>query len=142
MPVTALARLDLTRPGLVRVVRCLAVSVATTLLSVGILVALTIGARAPAGPANAIGVICGIPVSYLANRRWVWRRRGPSTFRTELVPFWTLGLLGLVTSTIVVGRVGFLTASLDPRGARRSSPRPTPPRSPPHGSCSSCCWTA
>jgi putative flippase GtrA len=100
------------RPTLGRAVRCLAVSVGTTLLSTTVLVALAVGARVPAGPANAIGVVCGIPVSYTANRRWVWHRRGPSRLRTEVVPFWTMCLLGLVASTVVVGRVGALTAAL------------------------------
>jgi len=112
MPATLIARIDDRRPVVGRVVRCLAVSVATTGLSVGILVILALGFGVPAGTANAIGVTCGIPASFVGNRRWVWRRSGPSALRREILPFWVMCLLGLVASTAVVGRVGMLTASL------------------------------
>lgn len=92
----------------------LGLSVATTVVSNAILVLLAVGAGMAAGPANAIGVTCGIPLSYLGNRRWVWRRTGRGGFPREVVPFWALCLLGLVVSTIVVGRVGALTALFPP----------------------------
>ena len=102
------------RPLLERLVCSLGVSVATTVVSNAILVLLAVGAGMAAGPANAIGVTCGIPLSYLGNRRWVWRRTGRGGFRREVVPFWAMCLLGLVVSTIVVGRVGALTALFPP----------------------------
>jgi putative flippase GtrA len=94
-----------------RVARCLGVSVATTLLSAGVLVGLVLGAGMGAGPANVVAVCCGIPVSYVANRRWTWRRTGRGSVAREVVPFWILSLAGLLTSTLVVTWVSELTAA-------------------------------
>ena len=93
-----------------RMARCLVVSVGTTLLSAAILVALALGAGVPAGPANVIAVVCGIVPSYLANRRWVWRRAGRGDFRREVVPFWVLALAGLALSTVAVAAVASAAA--------------------------------
>ena len=100
------------RPLLERLACSLGVSVLTTALSTGLLVLLAVGLGADAGAANAIGVVCGIPVSYVGNRRWVWRRTGRGAILRELVPFWAMCLLGLVVSTVVVGRVGAATSAL------------------------------
>ena len=55
--------------------------------------------------ANAITVIlCAIPTYYL-HRRWVWEKKGRSSLRTEIVPFWLFVLLGLVASTLAVAAV-------------------------------------
>jgi putative flippase GtrA len=94
-----------------RVARCLGVSVATTLLSAIVLVTLTLGVGINAGAANVVAVCCGIPVSYVANRRWTWRRTGRGSVAREVVPFWILSLAGLLVSTLVVGWVGGLTAT-------------------------------
>ena len=94
-----------------RVGRCLGVSVATTLLSAAVLVALVLGAGMNAGAANIVAVCCGIPVSYVANRRWTWRRTGRGSVVREVVPFWILSLAGLLASTLVVAWVGGLAAS-------------------------------
>ncbi len=61
-----------------RILRCFSVSIATTLLSATILVALAVGAGVSGGTANVIAVCCGILPSYFANRYWVWGRRGKS----------------------------------------------------------------
>lgn len=101
-----------TRPLLERLCCSLGVSVATTLVSTTVLVVLAVGLGVDAGMANAIGVVCGIPLSYVGNGRWVWRRRGRGGFGREVVPFWTMNLLALLASTVVVGRVGAFTAAL------------------------------
>lgn len=110
MSVASLHRPAPPRPLFDRLACSLGVSVATTAVSAGILVMLALAFDVPAGPANAIGVVCGIPLSYIWNRRWVWRRNGRSAFARELLPFWTMCLLGLLASTAVVGRVGAVTA--------------------------------
>src|SRR4029079_4352941 len=97
-----------------RVIRCLAVSVGTTVLSTVVLVALAVGLGVPAGIANVIAVTCGIGPSYVGNRRWVWQRTDRGNVRRELIPFWTLEIAGLVTSTIVVAVIGAETASWSP----------------------------
>ena len=92
-------------PLVARVGRGLVVSVATTLLTATILVALAVGAGVRAGVANVIAVICGIGPSYVGNRRFVWRREGRASLVNEVLPFWTLSLVGLATSTVAVARV-------------------------------------
>ena len=96
---------------LMRVVRCLCVSVGTTLLSAVVLVALALGLGVSAGIANVIAVCCGIVPSYVANRRWVWKREGRGSLTREVLPFWVLSLTGLAVSTIAVARVAALTST-------------------------------
>lgn len=93
-----------------RVARCFSVSVGTTLLSAAVLVILTLGAGVPAAIANMIAVCCGIGPSYLANRSWVWGRRGPSSLTREVLPFWALSIAGLGASTVAVACVASITA--------------------------------
>ena len=102
----------LPRPLLERLTCSLGVSIVTTLVSAAILAVLAVGVGVPAGAANAIGVVCGIPLSYAGNRRWVWRRTGPSALGREVLPFWTMCLLGLLASTVVVERVGAFTIAM------------------------------
>jgi len=90
---------------------CFVVSVGTTLLSAAILVALASGAGVPAGPANVVAVLCGIGPSFVANRRWVWRRTGRGDLLRETAPFWLMSIAGLVLSTVAVARMGALSAS-------------------------------
>ena len=97
-----------------RVVRCFAVSVGTTLLSAVVLVALAVGLGVPAGIANVVAVGCGIGPSYVGNRRWVWKLTDRSSYRREIIPFWTLAIAGLITSTMVVAWIGTETASWTP----------------------------
>lgn len=99
------------RPFFERLACSLGVSVVTTLVSTGVLVVLVLASGVSAGRANAIGVLCGVPLSYVGNRRWVWRRVGRSALVREVLPFATMCLLGLVASTAVVGRVGALTVA-------------------------------
>lgn len=88
----------------------MSVSVGTTALSACVLVALTVGAGMSGGRANVVAVLCGIVPSYLANRYWVWERRGRSSMAREVAPFWVLSLAGLAISTLSVARVDVLTA--------------------------------
>jgi putative flippase GtrA len=94
-----------------RIVRCLCVSIGTTLLSAVVLVALALGLGMSAGVANIIAVCCGIVPSYVANRRWVWKRPGRGSLTREVLPFWVLSLTGLAVSTIAVARVASLTST-------------------------------
>lgn len=52
--------------------------------------------------------IAAFPAYFLA-RRWVWGRSGRSHLLKEVVPFWTLALVGLAVTTVAAGlgeRVG------------------------------------
>jgi putative flippase GtrA len=44
-------------------------------------------------------VIATLP-SYHLNRIWAWGKRGPSAFRKEIVPYWSLALAGIAFSQI------------------------------------------
>jgi putative flippase GtrA len=46
--------------------------------------------------------VAAVPAYWLA-RTWVWGRSGRSHLMKEVLPFWTLALLGLVLSTWVAG---------------------------------------
>jgi putative flippase GtrA len=89
----------------------MAVSVGTTALSATIIVLLTMGAGVAAGTANVLAVLCAIGPSYVANRRWAWRRDGRGDIAREVAPFWTMSLLGLVLSTLAVARVARLAGT-------------------------------
>ena len=52
-----------------------------------------------AAPSNLFAVaVSSIPAYYL-NRAWAWGKTGKSHLMKEIVPFWSLALLGLVLST-------------------------------------------
>jgi putative flippase GtrA len=44
-------------------------------------------------------VIATLP-SYHLNRLWAWGKRGPSAFRKEIVPYWSLAFSGIAFSQI------------------------------------------
>ncbi|MDQ1521932.1 MAG: hypothetical protein QOI55_3005 [Actinomycetota bacterium] len=94
-----------------RALRCMSVSVGTTVLSATILVVLSVGLGVPAGTANVIAVLCGIGPSYVFNRRWSWGRDGRGDLVREVAPFWVLSILGLVVSTVAVARVAAIAAT-------------------------------
>ena len=89
-----------------RALRCLAVSVGTTVLSAVVLVTLVLAVHVGPAAANVVAVCCGIPPSYAANRRWTWGRSGRGSVAREVVPFWVLSLAGLALSTVVVAVIG------------------------------------
>ena len=58
--------------------------------------------------ANALSVlICAVP-AYYAYRAWVWQRRGRSSIRREVLPFWGFVAVGLTASTFSVAAAEFL----------------------------------
>ncbi|HUG07750.1 MAG TPA: GtrA family protein [Acidimicrobiia bacterium] len=56
----------------------------------------------PAVQANVVSVCLGAVPAYLLSRYWVWEKRGRNRVLGELVPFWTLALVGFVASTTAV----------------------------------------
>jgi putative flippase GtrA len=85
-----------------RVVRCLSVSVLTTVLSLTVLATLTVALAMTAWLANVIATAAGTVVSYRLNREWVWGRHDASDPWREVVPFWALSFAGLALSTLFV----------------------------------------
>jgi putative flippase GtrA len=49
--------------------------------------------------ANTIGALAATPASYELNRKWAWGKSGKSHMWREVVPFWSLTLLGWLAST-------------------------------------------
>ena len=49
--------------------------------------------------ANTIGAVAATPASYELNRKWAWGKSGKSHMWREVVPFWSLTLLGWLAST-------------------------------------------
>jgi putative flippase GtrA len=52
---------------------------------------------------NLVAFVAGGSISYLLHRRWTWRRSGRSRVLREVVPFWSIAIVGLVVSTWAVG---------------------------------------
>jgi putative flippase GtrA len=56
-----------------------------------------------AAVASNIFSVCGSAFpAYLLSRYWVWQKRGKNHFMREVVPFWSLALLGFTLSTVAV----------------------------------------
>ena len=51
---------------------------------------------------SVLAVAVGTVPSYELNRRWTWRKNGPSHLWREIVPFWVMSFVGLVFSTLCV----------------------------------------
>ena len=98
-------------PTVMRMARCMSVSIGTTIMSLSLLAVLAVGLGVPAGIANVVAVVCSTVPSYLANRRFVWARAGRSSFTREIAPFWALSFAGLIGSTISVAWVAHATAA-------------------------------
>lgn len=51
---------------------------------------------------NVFSVTVSAIPAYLLSRYWVWQKRGKNHFLREVLPFWTLALLGFGLSTLAV----------------------------------------
>ena len=51
---------------------------------------------------SLIAVVAGTVPNYELNRRWTWKKNGPSHVWREIVPFWVMSFIGLVFSTVCV----------------------------------------
>ncbi len=51
------------------------------------------------GRANVFAAVIAALPAYLLSRYWVWQVEGRPSLRTEVIPFWTIALLGLLAST-------------------------------------------
>lgn len=52
--------------------------------------------------ANIASVSVGAIPAYFLSRYWVWEKRGKNHIMREVVPFWTLALIGFALSTAAV----------------------------------------
>ena len=53
-------------------------------------------------PSNLASVTLGCIPNYTINRYWTWQRSGANRFWGEVVPFWTMAVLGAVLSMLAV----------------------------------------
>jgi putative flippase GtrA len=53
------------------------------------------------GRANVFAAALAAIPAYVLSRRWVWQARGPHSFRSEILPFWIIALVGLVVSSLL-----------------------------------------
>jgi putative flippase GtrA len=93
------------------------IATATSLTVLGVLVSTT---SIPAGLANVLATAVGTVPSFELNRRWVWRRSGRRSVRSELVPFWLLSFSGLALSTFTVSVAAAWAAAAGLHGAART----------------------
>ncbi|MEO5839040.1 MAG: GtrA family protein [Acidimicrobiales bacterium] len=59
----------------------------------------------PGWIANVTAVMISAVPAYLLSRHWVWGQRGSHSFKSEVLPFWSMALLGLIISTVAVAIV-------------------------------------
>ena len=106
---------------LLRLTRCMRVSVLTTILSLTTLTVASAGLGITAWVANVLATAIATVPSYHLNRRWTWGRRNASDPWREVLPFWALAFAGLVLSTIFVGIADGWAAGAHLSGAPRSA---------------------
>ena len=70
--------------------------------------------------ANTIGALAATPASYELNRKWAWGNSGKSHVWREMVPFWSLTLLGWLASTGTVEIADSMAKSHHVAGLGRS----------------------
>ena len=56
--------------------------------------------------ANVTAVAIMVMPNYLFNRYWVWEKKSKNSFKSEVLPFWTLAFIGFIFSTVAVWQVG------------------------------------
>ena len=87
------------------------VSVVNVLTGQGIL-ALCLAVFALGGVVSQVisATVSAIP-AYILSRRWVWKQKGRDSFRNEVLPFWTMALIGLVFAVSAIALVEQFTES-------------------------------
>lgn len=84
-----------------KLVRFTLTSAITTMVSFGS-IAVLYGFRIIPGVmwSTLAGNLIGTLPAYNLNRRWTWGKRGRSHFRREIMPFWTMSMMGIAFSQL------------------------------------------
>lgn len=85
-----------------KLVRFGAVSAFNVILGQILLYGAQVLASWPPVAANVFSVSVGAVPAYVLSRYWVWEKRGKNHVMREVVPFWTLALIGFAVSTAAV----------------------------------------
>jgi putative flippase GtrA len=102
-PLTVRVGQVIRHPSSLKLVKYASVSIISTAVSqVTLLVTFGILHLMPAVAANIVANVVATPPSYYLNRKWVWGKGGKSHLWREVVPFWTLGFIGLALSSLTV----------------------------------------
>jgi putative flippase GtrA len=104
----------LARPQFQRLVRYAAVSVVNVIVGEGLLVFAFAVLEWRAVVANLFAAVLAAGPAYYLSRRWVWKMSGRSHLMGEVVPFWSLALLGLAASTAAVTLAEHVAGRLTP----------------------------
>lgn len=89
------------RPGIRKFVKYSMVSAISIVVSQTVLI-VTFFITHRGVVSSIVSVAAGTVPSYELNRRWTWRKNGPSHLWREIVPFWVMSFVGLVLSTASV----------------------------------------
>lgn len=93
---------DVRRAHGAKLVRFGAVSAFNVLFGQALLFSAQVAMGMSPVPANIFSVTLGTVPAYVLSRYWVWNKRGKNRIMKEVVPFWTLALLGFALSTAAV----------------------------------------
>lgn len=85
-----------------KLIRFGAVSAFNVLLGQILLYGAQVALAWPAVTSNVFSVSVGAIPAYVLSRYWVWEKRGKNHIMREVLPFWTLALIGFALSTAAV----------------------------------------
>ncbi len=85
-----------------KLVRFGAVSAFNVVLGQVLLLTAQVAFTWPPVIANIFSVTLGAVPAYYLSRYWVWNKRGRNHMMREVIPFWTLTLIGFAISTLAV----------------------------------------
>ena len=94
-----------------KLLRYCGVSVVNVLLGQGLLALCLVVVGLGGVVSQVIAASVSAIPAYLLSRRWVWKQRGPDSFRSEVLPFWTMALIGLVFAVSAIAVVERFTDS-------------------------------
>lgn len=90
------------RPRLAKLARYGTASAAGVVSSQIVLLTCVMALEMAAVPANLLAVTAGAVPNYLINRAWTFNKSGKNSLTREVLPFWGMGILGLLLSTVTV----------------------------------------
>jgi putative flippase GtrA len=88
-----------------KLIRYCGVSVFNLVFGQSLLLSFHSGLGWPGWIANVAAVVISAGPAYLLSRHWVWQQSGPNSLKAEVLPFWSLAILGLLISTVAVAIV-------------------------------------
>ncbi len=91
-----------TRPRTLKFVKYSAASAAGVITGQTVLLSCLLVLDLGAVTSNLLAVTLGSIPNYVINRAWTFEKQGAHSFTREVLPFWSMALLGLLLSTFTV----------------------------------------